>query len=43
MGMGVDFENPIDMGVGIGITFENWYGCEYGSTHPELVPRPSLA
>ena len=42
MGMEIYFENPMVMGVGMGITFENGYGCEYNYTRPESAPRPSL-
>jgi len=38
--MGIDFENP--MGMDIGMTFENRYGCGYSSTHPEPTPCKSL-
>ena len=27
MDMKINFENPMDMGVNMGITFENGYGC----------------
>jgi len=32
--MGIDFENPLDLGVVMGMTFENGYGCGYNSTAP---------
>jgi len=42
MGMGIDFENPKGMCVGMGMTFENGYGFEYSYTRLEPAPRPSL-
>jgi len=42
MGMGIDFENPMDMSVDMGMTFENRYECGYSYTRPELTPRLSL-
>ena len=40
----MDFENPMGMGmsIGMGMTFENRYECGYSYTHPELAPCPSL-
>jgi len=39
MSMGVSFQHPIDMDIGIGIDmiFKNGYECRYSSTHPESV------
>jgi len=34
MSMGIDFENPMSMSVGMGMTFENGYGCGHSYTHP---------
>jgi len=34
MDMGIDFENPM----GMGMTFENGYGCEYSYTRPTPIP-----
>ena len=36
MGMdtGIDFENPMDMSMSMGMTFKNRYGCEYSYTRP---------
>jgi len=42
MNMWIDFENAMDMGMDIGITFENKYGCEYSYTRPEPTSRPTL-
>ena len=41
-GMKIDFENPMGMGVGMELTFENGFWCEYSYTRPKSVPRPSL-
>ena len=35
MGMGVSFQYPIAMSIGMGVIFKNGYGCEYSSTRPE--------
>ena len=42
MGMEIDFENPMGMGMNMRMTFENEYRCEYSYTRPESAPRPSL-
>jgi len=42
MGMGVSFQYPIGIDTGMGMIFENGYGCEYNSTRPELAPLPFL-
>ena len=34
MGMVIDFEYPIDMSMGMRMTFENEYECGYNSTVP---------
>ena len=36
MDMEIDFENSIDIGVGIMMTYEKRYGYEYDSTYPYL-------
>jgi len=38
MGMGIDFENPmdIDMGMSMGMIFKNGYECWYSYTYPPL-------
>lgn len=42
MGMGTILQNPMGMGMVMGINFKNGYGCRYSSTRPEPAPRPSL-
>jgi len=42
MGMRIDFESPMDIGISMWMTFQNGYGCRYSYTCPELIPRPSL-
>jgi len=36
--MWIDFENPMNMGVGMGITLKNGYGCEYSYASPMPIP-----
>jgi len=33
----------MDMGLGMGKTIENGYGCGYSYTHPKLIPRRSIS
>jgi len=40
MGMGVSFQYPMGMGTGMGVIFENGYGCGYSSTRLEPTPLP---
>ena len=42
IGMRIDFENPMDIGMNMGMTFENKYGWGYSYTRPELASRSSL-
>jgi len=42
MNMGIDFENLIDMDMGMRMTFENRYECWYSYTHPESALCQSL-
>ena len=42
MGTGIDFENPMRMGVGMRMTFENGYECQYSYTRPEPASLPFL-
>ena len=42
MGMGICYENPMGIDAGMGMDFENGYGCGYISTHTEPAPCPSL-
>jgi len=42
MGMDVSFQFLRGMGTGMGVIFENGYGCGYNSTHPEPAPLPFL-
>ena len=37
--MGIDFENLVDMSMGMGIIFKNTYGCGYNYTRPTPIPR----
>ena len=43
MSMSIDFENPMNMSVGMEITFENEYGCGYSyiraHAHPYAQPH----
>jgi len=39
MGMWIDFENPMDMGMSMGMTFENGYECRYNYTRPTPIPN----
>ena len=38
MGMGIGFTNPMGMCMGMGMIFENGYGCGYNSTRPMPIP-----
>jgi len=42
MDMWIDYENPMDMNMDMGMTFENGYGCWYSYTQPKPTPCPSL-
>ena len=42
IGMGIDFKNPMGVSMGMGMIFENGYGCGYNYTRPEPAPRSSL-
>ena len=42
LGMRIDFENPMGIDIGMGITFENGYECGYNSTHVVPASRPFL-
>jgi len=42
MGMRVDFENLMVVGMSMGMTFENSYGCRYTSIRPIPGLCPSL-
>jgi len=43
MAIGVDFENPMSMDMGMRMTFENGFGCGYSYTHPSPIPNPYYA
>lgn len=42
MGIRIDSENPMSMGVDMWMTFEDGYGCGYSTTIPVLAACPSL-
>ena len=40
LGMEIDFENLMSIGVGVEMTFENGYRCGYNSIRPVPAPTP---
>jgi len=43
IGMGIDFENSMGIGMNIRMTFENGYECGYTYNRPESASRSSLS